>query len=299
MRNCIRIPRFLVPRMCEDEWVAPACDCSPEWWEVSAKGEGLSARDCILPDFLRGEGEEERLKKIRDAMYAVLERGDLGRIERGFLLIERHTARGVRKGILAAVDIEAFSPEGAIRPTTQTLPSLVGSRAKERAGAIIEFPHTVLCYKDKRDKIMRALENEELELLYEIAAPAGKLSASFIPEFIASEVIRDLLHYGDPCFGVLDGNHTLAAAKMHWESVKAGISAHEARNHPARFTAAEFVNLCDPVLTVRECGSGEAVRKEELLALWKAGRTLPAKSVRLGSEQDARCSLEGREISYD
>ncbi|MBP0969983.1 MAG: DUF1015 family protein, partial [Oscillospiraceae bacterium] len=39
------------------------------------------------------------------------------------------------------------------------------------------------------------------------------------------------------------GNHSLASAKRYWEQRKAGLSADEAKNDPARYALVELVNL--------------------------------------------------------
>ncbi len=297
MKSCIRVPRLFVPKYYE-AWVSPACDAPADLWEPLSGTDALSARDCILPDFLRGGGEEKQCEKLRENMYAALENGDIERIERGFLLVRRTTSRGERKGLLAAVDLEAFGEGDAVRPMTETDPVLVRSRANERANALLEFPHTVICYRDKRDKLMRALSEEELAPLYDFRTPLCEAKADFIDRFLAADVAHELMRYADPCFGVLDGNHTMAAAKLHWEKVKAGLSEAEAKNHPARFTLAEFVNLYDPAVVPVRAESGVPVKKEELVSMLKANKRLPAKSLSLGA-REARCSLEGREIAYD
>lgn len=297
MKSCIRIPRLFLPRTGAEEWAAPPCDCSRQEWEaLSNEREGLSALSCTLPDYMRGKEEAERFEKIRDNMYAVLENGDVGRIERGFLLVHRQTPRGIRRGLVAAVDLEEFSFEGEIRPSTEVFPVLTESRMRERERAILEFPHTVLCFKDRRDKLMRGLGEEDFEPLYEFALPGCVLSGYFIPDFEAGELARELYRYADPCFGVLDGNHTLAAAKMYWDKVKRGLSVLERRNNPARFALAEFVNLCDPAVQLADRETGAVVKKDDLLSLWKSCKRRPPKSFRL---QEERYCLEGREISYD
>lgn len=300
MKSCIRIPRLFVPQD-QEEWVSPACDAPADLFQPLSGEERVSARDCIVPDFLRGGGEEAQFEKMRENMYAALENGEIERLERGCLLVRRKTSHGERKGILANIDLEEFAPEGGgtIRLSTETDSALVQSRLKEREYAVLEFPHTVLCYRDKRDKLMRALEEEELAPVYDFQTPLCSMQGEFIYDFIAEEVVHDLMKYADPCFGVLDGNHALVAAKLHWEQVKAHISAQEARNHPARFTLVEFVNLCDPAVVPVSAQNGAPAKKEELLAMFKADKKLPAKSLALGGVREARCSFEGREISYD
>ncbi len=45
-----------------------------------------------------------------------------------------------------------------------------------------------------------------------------------------------------------DGNHSLATAKAHWLEVKAGLTAQERENHPARFAMVELNNIYDDAL---------------------------------------------------
>ena len=295
MKTCIRIPRLFVPRDYED-WILPA-DGADGGRPQREGVRGVTVHGCIAPHLLRGNGEEEKLAAMRDNMYTALENGELEGLERGFLLVRRKTAFGVRRGILACVDLEELLPGGggAVRLTAEADPALVNALVRERAQAVLEFPRTVLCYRDKRDKLMRALEEEELAPLYEIDTPQCTLNGEFIYDFIAEELLHDLMRYADPCFGVLDGNHTLLAARLFWEQTKAKLSEREARNHPARFALAEFVNLCDPAVQLTDAGNAP-VKKDELLSMLKADKKYPAGGVRLREE---RISLEGREISYD
>ena len=46
-------------------------------------------------------------------------------------------------------------------------------------------------------------------------------------------------------FAVGDGNHSLATAKAHWESVKKTLPLGERAAHPARFALAEIVSVYD------------------------------------------------------
>lgn len=300
MKNCIRIPRLFLPRD-HEAWVSPPCDAPADLWQPLSGGESVSARDCMIPDFLRGGGEEAQFAKMRENIYAALENGEIERLERGFLLVQRETSRGVRRGLLACVDLEEFDPAGggAVRLSTETDPELVAWRQRQREEAVLEFPHTVLCYKDKRNRLMNDLEEEELAPVYEFRTPLCSVKGDFIYDFIAEDVMHDLMKYADPCFGVLDGNHSLVAAKLHWERIKGTVSAHEARNHPARFTLAEFVNLCDPAVVPVYAADGAPVKKEELLTIFKANKKLPVKSLLLGGAREGRCCFEGREISYD
>ncbi len=300
MRSCIRIPRLFLPQGDLRKWTVLPPDClTRQDAEQLARrnGDAPSAFSLVLPDVLAGDDTERRLAALLEAGYRALEEGDLKRLDRGFVLTERTTDRGVRRGILACVDLEEFSAEGGkeygVRALKETDRALVSARLSARGSSLLEFSHAVICFRDKKDKLFRSLEDEEPEKLYDFELPSGgRLAGYFLPEFIAADVAHDLMSKADPCFGVLDGTHFLAAAKAHWEKIRGGLTLQEARSHPARFALAEFVNLLDDSVAF----SDSAPEKSELLSALKAGRRYPAKSFALA---DPRCLLEGREISYD
>lgn len=290
MKSCLRIPRLFLPEDGFASWAVLPCDLADGERHGGRSARSLSPADCRLA--------ETDPDKLREDMYAALATDAVTRLWRGMMLIKRTGPRGVRKGLLAQADLEEYSPDGgktAIRATAETDPALVAARLAVRRKAILEFPHTVLCFRDKRNKIFRALDEGELEAMYEFSPCAqGKLEGFFIPDDVSREVLEDLHGCAD-CFGVLDGNHTLAAAKAHWESVKKELTPNEQRNHPARFTLVELVNLCDPAVAVLT-KEGTEVRKDDLIAHWKGGKLYPVKALRLA---EPRYELEAREISYD
>lgn len=289
MKSCLRIPRLFLSRIEPERWLTGIRLADPD---------ELNGRSFLLPKELFGKEEaKEQIERIRNDMYRALEEGLLGRLDRGCVLVERTQGKLTRYGILACIDLEEYSPEGskqaAIRASMECDPDTVRGILALREGALLEFPHTVLCYRDKRDKLLRALLEEELEELYDISlAGGGKLKGSFLPDFVSEELVHDLISHADPCFGVLDGHNYLAAAKANWERIAEQISPREARNHPARFTLAEFVNLSDDAVLL------DGIKKEELLSSLKAGKLLPRGAFTLGGAGN-RFGLEGREISYD
>lgn len=263
MRNCIRIPRLYLPRREFRKWAVPSSDSAaydPFFWERVARqvGGDPSAFSLILPDAYLGDGEEERCKEIKDSIYRYLEENAIERLNRGFILVERSTKLGVRRGIMAAVDLEEFSPEGekeSIRSAEELDRALVMARYRVRRESVLEFPHAVLCYRDKKDKIMYALKREELEKLYEfdLMEGGGRIAGYFLPDYLSEEIVHELIRFADPCFGVLSGAHELTAAKAHWVALKSMMSAQEMRNHPARFALVEFVNLLDGAVELVPC----------------------------------------------
>ncbi len=71
---------------------------------------------------------------------------------------------------------------------------------------------------------------------------SSSISPSFSPQMRQNEnrpPVAVLL------FAAGDGNHSLAAAKAHWENVKAGLEPQAAVDHPARYALVEVVNVHD------------------------------------------------------
>lgn len=184
-----------------------------------------------------------------ELIYTHLKKKAVERLNRGMVLVERETKFGLRRGLLVGFNLEDYSPEckkGAIFcATTDTLPQIVASRYEMRRRAILEFPHTVFLYRDKKDKVLNSLRGD-LEEIYNFTLYSGeRLKGYFIPMFEAMDLADLLLSRADSFFVVADGNHSLAAAKRHWEEQKAPLSPSEAEFHPARFSLAEFVNVLE------------------------------------------------------
>ena len=259
MKNCFRVPRVLLPQKGFRKWAVIACDqftSDRGYWERVARevGDAPSAFHMILPEVYLGEDDEARIENIHESMRFALEEGWMHKAPRGLVLVERTTKAGVRKGLLVCIDLEEYSyEEGAsslIRATEEVVPSRLPARVAVRRGALVEFPHAMVFYRDKKDKLMRALEREDLEKLYDfdLMEHGGHLTGWFLPEDISIDALHMLSGLASPCFAVADGNHSVAAAKAYWEEVKEKLPAGERRNHPARFTLVEMVNVFDEAI---------------------------------------------------
>lgn len=259
MRYCIVIPRILIPDGGFEKWAVIACDqftSDRAYWERVKRevGSEPSTFNFILPEAYLGENDEERIREIHENMYSALEGGALVKLNRGFVLTERTTKTGTRRGIVAAIDLEAYtSAAGEVSPVRSSeavVPSRLPARVAVRRGAPLEFPHALLFYKDKKDKIMRGLLKEDYEQLYDfdLMEGGGHLTGYFVPEYDAEAVLRSMHQKHDPSFAVADGNHSVAAAKAYWEEVKQTLTEEERCYHPARFTLVEFVNLYDEAI---------------------------------------------------
>ncbi len=260
MKRCIHVPRILLPRGDERAWAVIACDqftSDRAYWERVAQevGDKPSTLRFILPEAYLGDGdEEERIAELHENMHESMVNGDTYKLDRGFVLTERTTQSGTRRGILACLDLEDYTYEkgvvSPIRSSEEVVADRLPPRVALRRGAPLEFPHALVFYKDKKDKIMRALLREGLEKLYDfdLMEDGGHLTGYFIPEYIAEDVANELQGKEEPSFAIADGNHSVAAAKAFWEEVKATLSERERRTHPARFCLVELVNVYDSAI---------------------------------------------------
>lgn len=259
MKNCLRIPRVLLPDEGFEQWAVIACDqytSDRGYWERVAKtvSDAPSSLHMILPEVYLGEDDEARIKEIHDNMYTALEDGWVHKLDRGLVLTERTTSSGTRRGILVCIDLEEYSYEAGadtmVRATEAVVPERLPPRVAVRRGAVLEFPHAMVFYRDKKEKLMRSLSEEDLELLYDfdLMEGGGHIKGYFIPEYIAIDVVQELQRYATPAFAVADGNHSIAAAKALWNEIKPSLSEAECRNHPARFAMVEMVNLYDETI---------------------------------------------------
>ena len=260
MKQCLHVPRVLLPREGFETWSVIACDqftSDRAYWERVAQrvGGAPSTLRFIIPEVYLGEDDEARIEAIREHMYEALESDQLVKYSRGAVFTERTTRDGVRRGIVAAFDLEAYSCEAGVsapvRSSEEVLKDRLPPRVALRRAAPLEFPHAIIFYRDKKDRAVKQLLREELETLYDfdLMEGGGHITGSFVPFDLAAEILAAIPQKGEPAFAVADGNHSVAAAKAHWEEVKAGLSSAErARMHPARLMLAEFVNLYDPAV---------------------------------------------------
>lgn len=260
MKYALRAPRLVVPSDDFYHWSVIACDQFTSdrayWKRVEETVKAVpSTLHFILPEcYLEDEDRKERIERIHEEMYLALEQGVCYKLPRGCMLVERYTSTGIRRGILASIDLEEYTyrvgEESLIRSSEAVVADRLPPRVAVRRGSLLEFPHALVFFKDKKNKVISSLLDEDLEQLYdfELMEGGGRLRGRFIPEEIAEDVLQDLYSRGDPCFAIADGNHSVAAAKTYWEEIKATLPEAERRMHPARFTLVELINVYDPAV---------------------------------------------------
>ena len=269
----IQAPEILIPNNQTDfeKWAIVACDqftSQPEYWNAVKNliGQSPSAYHLILPEaFLGTEKEQIHSSKINSFMEKYLKMNYFQLID-GIIYIERYFDNSVRKGLIAALDLEQYDfTDGAdslIRATEGTIIDRLPPRIKIRQDASIEIPHILVLIDDPELSVIAPIINSSkpIELIYDfnLMQNSGHLKGYHVTSpNLENKVVQALEKLISPeiqsekysveknapplLFAVGDGNHSLATAKAVWDKIK-----HEApENHPARYALVEIVNIHD------------------------------------------------------
>lgn len=243
---------ILLPRGGFEKWAVIACDqhtSEPAYWENVRKtvGDSPSALNMILPEVYLNDRPRERADAAIATMYEYLQNGVFDLREDSMLYVERRVSGGIRKGIVAAVDLRDYDPSpcasSRIRATEETVPERVPPRVKMREKAPLEMPHTLLLIDDPGRTVIEPCEDRkhlfgkayDFDLMY----GGGRITGRFLDDVEKERIwsaMRSLDGGSDnsPLLAVGDGNHSLAAAKACYD-----------RNPTVenRFSLAEIVNL--------------------------------------------------------
>ncbi len=257
MKDIFTPADILLPKEGTDmtKWAAVACDqysARPEYWETMSEyvGDAPSALRLMLPEaYLNAPDVEARKAALCRAMEDYLV-GDIFRnISDSYVYVERTLPNSkVRRGLVGKLDLEAYDwtagSTSPVRSTEATVPARLPTRAALRRKAALEMPHIVLFMDDVRDTVMPlAAGGEELLYDFDLYEGGGHLRGFRVHGAQAAAVKSAIDALPGPIvFAMGDGNHSLAAAKEHWEALKA---AGAAMDHPARYALAELENLRD------------------------------------------------------
>ncbi len=277
----IGVPDILLPKSGTDlsKWAVIACDqytSEPEYWRnVEAYvGDAPSTLHLIYPEVHLGEpGAAARITRIRGHMQRYLEDGIFIARE-GFIYVERWTGSGIRRGLVAGLDLERYDYQkgsaSLIRATEGTILSRIPPRVRIREGAPLEVPHIMVLIDDPENTVIGPLSfrKSAQEKLYDfdLMMGSGRLTGYRVTDRNLEKGIIDNLgkladpgrfagKYGLPpgtpvlLYAMGDGNHSLATAKTIWEKTKEKTGDREAvRTSPLRYALVELVNLHDPAL---------------------------------------------------
>lgn len=263
----IRPADILLPRPGVDlsRWAVVACDqytSQPDYWRAveACVGDAPSTLKLVYPEAFLAEGEA-RIRRIQAEMRAYLADGTLAPAVRdGFVYLERTTPAGVRPGLVARLDLEAydFTPgtDAPVRATEGTILSRIPPRVKIRAGAPLESPHVMVLIDDPECTVLEPLgaARAGLRELYdfELMQGGGHLRGWAVEGARAAGVqaALDRLYARSGGFlaAVGDGNHSLATARQCWLDLRETLPEAERAAHPARWALVELNNLHAPAL---------------------------------------------------
>ncbi|MEY2701273.1 MAG: hypothetical protein RIQ52_2028, partial [Pseudomonadota bacterium] len=264
-----RLPELLLPSSAVslETWPVVACDqfsAEPDYWHKVALlvDTGPSTLQAIYPEaFLGAEDREQRIRTIHTTMHQWLTEGILQPQSDGLMTVARTLPDGrIRKGILLALDLEHYDyrldSSSLIRPTEGTIVERLPARVSIREQAPVEFPHIMVLIDDPEQSVIEPLFGMESTGIYDtpLMLQGGSLRGRQVSCELATPHLMTSLDTllqkaraaspARPLYAVGDGNHSLAAARVLWESIKATLSGNN-EEHPARYAMVELVNLHD------------------------------------------------------
>ena len=243
-----------------EKWPVIACDqftSQPEYWEETARivGEAPSAFHVIFPEAMLGADENKRIEEIDRTMKRYLTENVLRLFPQSYLYVERTLRNGtVRRGLVGMIDLEEYDyrdgTKKPIRATEKTVVSRIPPRVKIRSGAVLETSHVLLLCSDPGKNLIEKTEKGRMLYDLELMQGGGHLKGWLVEKEQADRFDERLRAYTAAaedgfCFAVGDGNHSLAAAKSCWESIKERDPSLCGSTHPARYAMVELENLFD------------------------------------------------------
>jgi len=265
----LHIPKILLPNKNVDlhKFSVIACDqfsAKPEYWQSveNVVGDAPSALRITLPEVFLNDNAAARTVEINRTMSQYLSEKVLTSVGECFIYLRRRTTSGIRRGLIAALDLEQYDyskeSKALIRATEATVVDRLPPRIAIRRDAPIELPHIMVLINDKQNLLMDYFDSRisELDCLYDftLMCSGGHSTGYCVDSYPDLKKTADILaqlkeQSGDNfLFAMGDGNHSLAAAKACWEETKASLTAEQAENHPARYALVEIVSLHDPAL---------------------------------------------------
>lgn len=246
-------------------WAVIACDqftSEPSYWN---EAEAIAARapstlEFFLPEAYLGT-PREGARAASASMAMAGRRPWLRTVENSMVYLERILPNGaVRRGLVGKIDLEAYSYEkgsrSPIRATEATVLERIPPRQAIRAEAELEAPHIMILIDDPEGFVIPFAESlkEDDSLLYDFELMLGgghargyRISGDALERLTDCIAAYEESHAGGVVYAMGDGNHSLAAAKAHYESLKATMG-DDALEHPARYALCEIVSLSEEAL---------------------------------------------------
>ena len=262
----IRPCNILIPNLNADisKWAVVACDqyTSEEkyWKDLSEYVDNEpSALDLIFPEvYLNKIDVEKKIKDINNNMDKLLKNNFFSEYKKSYVFVERETSTGIRLGLVAAIDLEAYDYnkfDTLIRASEKTVKERLPIRVKIRENAKLELSHIVLLIDDKKKILLEELAKRKYSFKrlydFDLNMNGGNIKAYLINDEATIKEIEEKFDnlIDDNLLALVgDGNHSLASAKMHYENLKAKLSKEKAENNMARYAMVEIENIYDDAM---------------------------------------------------
>ena len=247
-------------------WSVIACDqytSDGSYWEKVKEtvGDLPSTFRMILPEQYLGKPEEAAHAAGIEQTMRTYQNEVLELFPDTMIYLERTLLDGsIRHGVLGKFDLEAYDynkgATSAIRATEGTVLSRIPPRVKIRESALIEMPHVMMLINDPENNVIKAAAKAkgatplyDFDLMQNGGHIVGwELDRDAINDVDGALAVLAERAKGGLIYAVGDGNHSLAAAKAYYESLKRTLGTEAAMAHPARYALAEIVNVHDEAL---------------------------------------------------
>lgn len=232
------------------DWGVVACDqytSQPEYWNTLAtKTSDISSLALIFPECFLSSDNSKRISSINNKMNEYVQKG-IFKEYNGTILVERTSESGTRRGIMACIDLSAYSNDfgekAPIRGTEGVVVERIPPRVEIRKNASLELPHVMLLIDDKEKTVIEPLIGKGKKVYDgELNMNGGHIVGYNITDTTSVELALDKLFnlskekYGSPLlFLVGDGNHSLATAKACMDET----------NPLSKYALVEIVNIYD------------------------------------------------------
>jgi len=246
-------------------WAVIACDqftSELSYWNEAEKIAAMapSTLEFFLPEAYLGT-PREGARAASASMAMIGRRPWLRTVENSMVYLERTLPDGaVRRGLVGKIDLEAYSYEknslSPIRATEATVLERIPPRQAIRAEAELEAPHIMILIDDTEGSLIPFAESlkENAPLLYDFDLMLGgghargyRVEGDALVRLTERIAAYEESHKGGVVYAMGDGNHSLAAAKAHYESLKKTLG-EGALDHPARYALCEIVSLTEDAL---------------------------------------------------
>lgn len=257
----ILLPVFADDSMQMQKWAVIACDqftSEATYWDQCREiiSNAPSAYRYILPEaYLGTEREEKHKNEIANNMKDF--NPSAMRSLNGLIYLERTLPNGtVRHGLIGKMDLEQYdysaNSHSPIRATEATVVERIPARCAVRASAVIELPHILVLIDDRVGVFAKAAElrsSSPIIYNFDLMQGGGHVTGYHLTDANLDNMMQKISEYENVSSSVVyamgDGNHSLAAAKAHWENLKReGV----AMDDPARYALCEITALSDDSL---------------------------------------------------